>query len=258
MKSLKRRIRAVIVDDEKLARARIRRLLASHPDVDVVRECSSGYEAVEAVDDERPDLLFLDIQMPEMDGFDVIETLSGKHGSPHVIIVTAFDRYAIRAFEVHAFDYLLKPISAGRLDAAVARARDAMISRSTEAADFARLLAELGRRPPRRFTIRSSERIYFVPYEEVDWIEAAGNYVRLHTRKETHLLRSSTQALEATLEGTPFVRIHRSTLVNVDRIKELKPSFFGSFEVILHDGQRLTMSRTHRDALERIAGERAP
>ena len=230
-------MRAVIVDDEKLSRQRVRRLLEEETQVRVVAECRNGYEAVRAVQEHEPDLLFLDVEMPEVDGFAVLDMLREVRRMPHVIFVTAFDKYAAHAFEVRAIDYLLKPVSRERVAEAVRRARSRIEQRVS-------LL--------NRFTIHSGDRIYFVPYADVDWIEAAGNYVRLHAGSETHLMRSSMHALEALLAGSPFVRIHRSTIVNIERIRELRPTFAGDYVVILRNDERLTLSRTYRDALAKV------
>lgn len=233
-------MRAVIVDDEKLSRQRIRRLLEEDAQVRVVAECRNGYEAVRAVQEQQPDLLFLDVEMPEVDGFEVLDLLRDQRRMPYVIFVTAFDKYAVQAFEVRAIDYLLKPVSRERVAEAVRRARDTHVDQRPA---LAALL--------KRFTIHSSDRIYFIPYADVDWIEAAGNYVRLHAGNETHLMRSSMHALEESLAGTQFVRIHRSTIVNIERIRELRPTFAGDYVVILRNDERLTLSRTYRGVVSR-------
>jgi two-component system LytT family response regulator len=228
-------MRAVIVDDEKLSRQRIRRLLEEDAQVRVVAECRNGYEAVRAVQEQQPDLLFLDVEMPEVDGFAVLDLLRDERRLPHVIFVTAFDKYAVQAFEVRAIDYLLKPVSRERVAEAVRRARNGTIDQRPALASLLK-----------RFIIHNGDRIYFVPYADVDWIEAAGNYVRLHAGNETHLMRSSMHALEESLAGTPFVRIHRSTIVNIERIRELRPTFAGDYVVILRNDERLTLSRTYK------------
>jgi len=243
-------IDAVIVDDEKLSRQRIRRLLEAHSEVQVVAECRNGYEAVKVVQEQKPDLLFLDIEMPEIDGFAVIEMLRDMRTMPHVVFITAFDKYAVRAFEVHAVDYLLKPVSSERLAEAVVHAHTAAGNREA----LTGLLRDLTGQRLKRFTVHASDRIYFVPFADVDWIEAAGNYVRLRAGGESHLVRSTMHAMEELLADSPFVRIHRSTIVNVDRIKELRPTFAGDYVVILRSQERLTLSRTYRAAFERITG----
>jgi len=247
-----RTIRTVIVDDERLARQRIHRLLEDQKDVDVVAECRNGYDAIRVVTELQPTLLFLDIEMPEVDGFAVIEALREMRRLPHVVFVTAFDRYAVRAFEVRAIDYLLKPVERDRLAETVDRARMAIDGESDDRAALNALIGDLAGRP-RRFTIHGQNRIYFVPHADIDWIEAAGNYVRLHAGRESHLMRTTMNAIEEALASEPFVRIHRSTIVNVHRIKELRPTFAGDYIVVLHDDVRLTLSRTYRAALDQIA-----
>lgn len=243
-----RAIDAVIVDDERLARQRIRRFLSDQAEVRVVAECGNGYEAIRAVQELEPDLLFLDIEMPEVDGFAVIDAVRDMARVPYVVFVTAFDKYAVRAFQVRAIDYLLKPVERERLAESVARARGTIAERADHRATLAALLEDLSPNRARRFTVRGTDRIYFVPYADVDWIEAAGNYVRLHAGKETHLIRTTMQSLGA----TPFVRIHRSVMVNAERVKELMPTFSGDYVVVLRNGERVTLSRTYRAALERL------
>ena len=248
-----RRISALIVDDERLSRKRIRRLLAEAPDIDVAGECGNGQEAVKAMAELRPDLLFLDIQMPGLDGFGVLEAIGGDR-QPMVIFVTAYDDYAVRAFEVHAFDYLLKPFDRKRFDDALARARAQM--ERTEGGELSqRLLAlmqtlEARRGRPERIAVKSGGNVVFVKLAGVDWIEAADNYVCLHCGPEVHTLRETMNALEGRLDPGRFVRIHRSTIVNVDRIKSLQPWFRGDWSVLLQDGTQLTLSRSYREKLK--------
>jgi two-component system LytT family response regulator len=251
------KIRTLIVDDEPLARQRLRRLLEADPDVAVVGECGDGPQAATDVQDLRPDLVFLDVQMPVLDGFGVLRALGGTT-LPAVIFVTAHDRYAVKAFEVHALDYLLKPFDKARFTAALERAK-AQIRQGSAAALNERLQELLqsasGRRPgPERLMVKSGGRIYFVRIEDIDWIEAAGNYVRLHVGKEDHLLRESLTALEKTLDPARFVRVHRSTIVNLDRIRELQPAFHGDYVIVLRDGTELALSRSCRDRLEESLG----
>jgi len=245
-------LRVVIADDERLARQRLRRLLGERRDVEIVAECSNGYEAIEAVQEFQPELLLLDVEMPEVDGFAVIEALRVMQRVPHVVLVTAFDKYAVRAFEIRAIDYLLKPVNGDRLDEAVSRVRAAIDDRTDSRAMLTTILKEVSLQRLRRFTIRGSNRIYFVPYADVDWMEAAGNYVQLHAGGDTHLIRTTMQSLEQSLDGTRFLRIHRSTMVNIDRVRELLPTVAGDYVVILKSGERLTLSRTYRNALDRI------
>ena len=246
------KIRALIVDDEELARDRIASLLAEQNDVEVVGTCADGPSAVEAIERERPDLVFLDVQMPGMDGFEVIENLDRDH-VPAVVFVTAHDAHAIRAFEIHALDFLLKPFDQTRFEKALERAR-AQLSRdksSTIDSRLVSLLEELRdeRKYPERLIVKSSGRVFFVRAEDIDWVEASGNYVKIHTKSEAHLLRESMKNMEAKLDPKTFVRIHRSAIVNIDRIKELEPWFHGEYVVIMRDGTRLTASRVFSDRL---------
>ena len=237
-------MKAVIVDDEKLSRQRIRRLLDDQQQVQVIAECSNGYDAVRVVQEQQPDLLFLDVEMPEVDGFAVLDMLRDARRMPRIIFVTAFDKYAVQAFDVRALDYLLKPVSRERVAEAVRRAVE---NRTDQRPAITSLL--------KRFTIHDGSRIYFVPYADVDWIEAAGNYVRLHAGSESHLMRATMHAVEEQLAGSSFVRIHRSTIVNIDRIRELRPTFAGDYVVVLRNDERLTLSRTYRSVLGKMGVE---
>jgi two-component system, LytTR family, response regulator len=232
-------VRAIIVDDEALARERVRTLLRDVPGIDVIAECSGGREAVEKILAERPDLVFLDVQMPDLDGFDVLEAVASEW-LPQVIFVTAYDEYAIKAFDVHAIDYLLKPIEPERFCQALARVakRD--------------LLALLDDRPIDRLVIRTRSKVSFLKPSEIDWIEADGKHAVLHAGRETHVVRHTLTRLEQRLVPHGFVRVHRSAIVNVDRIKELEPWFHGEYVVILKDGTKLTSSAAHSQALHRI------
>jgi len=248
-----RSIRTVLVDDEPLARRRLRDLLANEEDFTIVAECGSGREAVAATRKHRPDLLFLDVQMPELDGFDVLAAL-GADVPPLVVFVTAFDLHAIRAFEVHALDYLLKPFDRARFRDTLARAR-AVLANGRETSlerRVADLLRKLEReRPIERLAVRSAGRIHFLRVDEIDWIEAAGNYLRLHVGKETHLLRETMSRMEERLDAERFLRVHRSAIVNLDRVREIAPPGRGEAEVLLRDGTRLGLSRGCRDRVER-------
>src|SRR5215467_4701792 len=237
------KIRALIVDDEELARDRVASLLAEQPDVEVVGTCADGASAVEMIERERPDLVFLDVQMPGMDGFDVVENLDRDH-VPAIVFVTAHDAHAIRAFEIHALDFLLKPLER-------ARAHLTHDKSSTIDSRLVSLLEELRdeRKYPERLIVKSSGRVFFVRAEEIDWVEASGNYVKVHTKTDAHLLRESMKNMEGKLDPKTFVRIHRSAIVNIDRIKELEPWFHGEYVVILRDGTRLTASRVFSDRL---------
>lgn len=252
------KIRVLIVDDEALARERIRSLLQGALEIEIVGECSSGFQAVTEIERLNPDLIFLDVQMPELDGFEVIAQL-GAASMPTVIFVTAYDSYALKAFEVHALDYLLKPFDRERFEAALERACVQIRNeRSNKLSQ--KLLALLDdirpeNKPIDRLVIKSGGRIFFLKSDEIDWIEAAGNYVKLHTGSGSHLLRDTMNRIEAQLDGNRFVRIHRSVIVNIERIKELHPLFHGDYSVRLEGGTELTMSRTYRDRLQEVLGK---
>lgn len=247
-----RKFRALIVDDMRLARQRVRRHLEEDDEIDVVGECGSGREAIEFIGKSAPDLVFLDVQMPAAGGFDVVRAV-GVERMPAVVFVTAYEEHALRAFDVHAVDYLLKPFEPGRFRTAVARAKKQVIA--GERGDLEERLGALlrdvksGQKYLNRMAIKSSGRTVFLSDEEIDWIEAAGNYLRLHTGGETHLIRERMNQFEAKLNPERLVRIHRSTIVNVDRIRETHPLFNGDQLVILRDGTKLAMSRTYRDRL---------
>jgi two-component system LytT family response regulator len=248
-------VRAVIVDDEPLARERLRSLLAERPGYALVAECPDGEAAVAVIGRERPDLVFLDVEMPGLDGFGVLEAL-GDDAPPHVIFVTAYDRYAVRAFDVRALDYLLKPIQRPRFDEALARleARSEPGGTPEEWAAIQDLLRELRERRgyPSRLVVRSGAQVAFVPTAEVEWIEADGNYARIHARGRDYLLRETMKDLEARLDPDRFVRIHRSAIVNVERISTVEPYFHGEYVVMLAGGRRLIASRTHAARLREL------
>ena len=245
-------IRAVVVDDEPLAREGLKLHLADHKDVSIVGEAGDGQRAVTMIAALRPDLVFLDVQMPTLDGFQVVEAVAAAC-LPTIVFVTAFDQYAIRAFEVHAIDYLLKPFTPDRFAAALSRARDEIAARGSHDSRR-RLLQLIAERAGatthlQRFVIKSGEGYRLVPAADVASFEAQGNYVRLTTRKGHHLLRITMAELEKRLDPRRFARIHRSTMVNIDRIKEITPAWHGDFEVLLTDGQRLRLSRNFRERL---------
>jgi two-component system LytT family response regulator len=250
-------VRVLIADDEPLARERLRTLLAGEPWLQLVAECSDGVQAVEAIRRQQPDLAFLDVQMPGATGFEVISRI-GSARMPLVVFVTAFDSYALRAFEVHALDYLLKPFDRERFRQTLARARQQLERRSN--GEFERRLLALvqGLRPHanrlERFVIKSGGRVFFVRSDEIDWIEAAGNYVKLHVGADAHLFRETMSALEAQLDPDRFFRIHRSHIVNIERVKELQPWFNGEYVVFLKSGARLTLSRGYREKLQERIG----
>jgi two-component system, LytTR family, response regulator len=243
-------LQAIIVDDESPARRRVRDLLAQEPDIAIAAECSSGREAIDAITVHRPNLLFLDIQMPGVNGFEVLQALPSK-GLPAVIFTTAYDQHALEAFEVHALDYLLKPFKAARFKAALQRAREHLQKRNGGDVD-ARILALLERFQPRRayttrFVVKSATRVVIVKADEIDWIESASNYALLHVGDKTHVLRETMRSLEEQLSPEQFVRVSRSAIVNIGRIKELQPMMKGEYVVILGNGKQLTMTRGIRE-----------
>ncbi len=250
-------IRVLLVDDESLAREMLREMLQDDPQVAIVGESCNGREALEAIRTHSPDLIFLDVQMPELGGFEMLEAL-GKE-MPRVIFVTAYDQYAVRAFEVHALDYLLKPFDQERFDISWQRAR-AQILRDRDGGTDQRILALLeemkaGNKYLERLVIKASGRIYFLETAEIDWIEAEGNYVSVHSAKKSHLLRETISSLEAQLDPKKFLRIHRSSIVRIDRIQELQPWFHGEYRIILQNGTQLTLSRNYRDKLQEALGK---
>ena len=247
-------VRVVIVDDEPLARERIRTMLEGRDEYTVVAECGDGEAAAAEIARLRPDLVFLDVQMPELDGFGVIEAL-GDERLPVIVFVTAFDDYAIRAFDVSAVDYLLKPFDRPRFERALARAAARLDSGGESDDDelrafVSRLRTERGY--VTRFVVRADGRITFVRVEDVDWIDSAGNYVRLHAAGRVHLLRETLKSVEARLDPDAFVRVHRSAIVSLDRIASLEPYFHGEYVVTMRDGSKLTSSRTHSSALREL------
>jgi len=251
-------MRALIVDDEALARAALSRLLKQDGGITIVGECADGESAVKSIRKMKPDVVFLDVQMPEMDGFQVIESI-GVEEMPATIFVTAFDRYAMRAFDASAVDYLLKPFLPDRLSRALARARDRWQNRQDKDA-AKRLFALLDNRYPsdylRRLAVASGGRITFVAVEEIDWIGAEDNYARLHAGRSVYEVRETLQALMEKLDPSEFLRIHRSTIVNVRRIREVQPWFQGSHIIVLQSGEKLRMSRYQKEAVDRLLGKR--
>lgn len=252
------KIRTLIVDDEPLARRNLRVLLERDPQIEILDECRNGREAVKAINTLSPDLIFLDIQMPEMDGFDVLARVGPEHIQA-IIFVTAFDQYALKAFDVHALDYLLKPFDDERFTRALERAKSQIAAREINQLSD-RLLALLEQRESeskgskreylKRLMIKTSNRMMLVKVDEIDFIEADGNYAKLHVGRKTHLLREKMSDLEGRLDPAKFVRIHRSIIVNLDRIKEMHPHFNGDYVVVLEDGRQLRLSRTRREQLE--------
>jgi len=250
-------IRTLIVDDEPLARRKIRRLLSRDPEVEILADCANGLEAIAAITATRPSLVFLDVQMPEIDGFDVLESIPASN-MPFIIFVTAYDQYALRAFEVSAVDYLVKPFDRRRFEKALQRAKSRLVNE--RGSDVNRqtlaLLEELKARSSHveRLVIKAGGRAFFLKTEEIDWIEAEGKYVRLHVGKESYLLREAIGSMESQLDPKKFPRIHRSTIVNIDRVRELQPWFHNEYRVILKDGTELMLSRSCRKKLGELLG----
>ena len=255
-------IRTLIVDDELLARKRIRNLLRGKRGFEVTGECANGKEAVSTIARQRPDLIFLDVQMPDLDGFGVARSIAAEY-QPVIVFVTAYDQYAVRAFEFHALDYLLKPFDDERFEKTLEWAR--MQIERNQLHDFSermiglledyqgqRRIAGTQAQKLSRIMVKSSGRIFFINTEEIDWIEAEGCYARLHTGRQSHLLRETMSALEAQLDPQLFLRIHRSTIVNRAQVKELLPQSHGECTVVLQDGTQLRLSRSYRDKLSAL------
>jgi two-component system LytT family response regulator len=245
-------IRTLVVDDEPMARERIVGMLAQEPDVHVVGECSDGNQAVSAIQNLAPDLVFLDVQMPAADGFGVLRQIKPTQ-MPMVVFVTAYNEYALQAFEVHALDYLLKPFGRDRLQQSLAHARKQ--HEGHRAGELGKGIMALvdniaPERKPDRLVVKSGGRVFFVRTDEIEWIEAAGNYVRLHLATQTHVFRETMNDMEARLDSERFFRIHRSRIVNADRIKELQPWTSGEYLLVLQNGAHLRLSRSYREKLQ--------
>ncbi len=247
---------AIIVDDESLSREKIHNLLDSDEEIEVVGECSNGIQALEQIHTKQPDIVFLDIQMPDLDGFGVVENIKGSR-IPHIIFITAFDDYAIRAFEVNAIDYLLKPFDKVRFTEALERAKRINHSEKIEEinAQLQDLLEALKSQSPhlKRLVIKTSGRIYFIKTEQIDWIESAGNYAVVHCGKEKHLYRETLKSLSEQLDPGQFIRVHRSKIVNMDCVQEIQPWAHGDQLLILADGTELVMSRHYKENLEKLS-----
>lgn len=247
-------LRTIVVDDEPLARVHLRSLLATDHDVEVVGECGNGRDAVDAVRELAPDLLLLDIQMPELDGFGVVQAL-GADVPPAVVFVTAYDEHAVRAFQVCALDYLLKPVDRARFHQTLERAKDRL--QSDDVSGFRRRLDQLltqleAPAAARRLALRVDGRTLFIDAADVDWLEAVDNYVRVHVGRQTYVVRATLSRMESRLPAAQFLRVHRSSIINVDRVREVQPWFQGDYVLILHDGTRVTSGRSYRQALQRL------
>lgn len=252
-------IRTLIIDDVQLARERLKRCLAEEPEVEIVGECDNGERAVESIRSLAPDLIFLDVQMPALDGFGVLNALTGER-LPAVIFVTAYNEYAIQAFEVNALDYLLKPVDCERLSRAVLRAKS-QLAQPVQAYDldrrFRAMLDDIktGTKFLKRLTIKLTGRTVLLPTDEIDWIETYGNYLKVYAGRESHLIRGTMQSLEAKLDPERFVRVHRSVIVNIEKIKEIYPRSNGDQDLVLQNGQQLMMSRNYRDKFFAVLGD---
>jgi len=242
-------MRVLLVDDEPLARKRVRRFLRTEADFEVLEDCENGEQAIAAIGKYSPDVIFLDVQMPSVSGFDVINAI-GAERMPFTVFTTAYDQYAIRAFEAQALDYLLKPISRIRFQAVLERVRGAVRQKrqqlDTQLFDVL-LRQQVSSRSLTRILIKSEGRTVVLNAGEIDWIQAEGNYVRVNTGTTSHLLRQTLAHMEGHLDANRFLRIHRSTIVNIDRVNELRPASHGDFVLLLRDGKRLRLSRTYRD-----------
>jgi len=250
-------IRTLIIDDVALARERLKRCLADETEIEVVGECDNGENAVADIRSLAPDLIFLDVQMPALDGFGVLEALKEER-APVVIFVTAYNDYAIQAFEVNALDYLLKPVDCERLSKALARAKSRLAQSSRDDhLDLRALLEDLktGSKFLKRLTIKLTGRTILLPTDEIDWIETHGNYLKVHAGRESHLIRGTMQSLETKLNPEKFIRVHRSVIVNVEKIKEIYPRSNGDQDLVLQNGRQLMLSRNYRDKFFAALGE---
>ncbi len=238
-----RKIRAIIVDDEELARQILREFLSSHPEIELVAECANGFEAVKAVAELKPDLVFLDIQMPKLDGFEVLELIGNETA---VVFVTAHDNFAIRAFEVHAVDYLMKPVGPGRFEAALKRAKERLEGKAPSSATPAAELAAAARPPAQyleRIPVRDGARVFIIPIGKLDYVEAQDDYVALASDGKKHLKQQTIASLETALDPSRFLRVHRSYIVNLERVAKIEPYSKDSHVAVLTTGAQLPVSR---------------
>jgi two-component system, LytTR family, response regulator len=247
------KVRTIIVDDEDLARERLRGLLERESEIEVIGEAADGQSAITLIESEKPDLVFLDVQMPELTGFEVLEGLD-QNERPNVVFVTAHDKFALKAFDVHAVDYLLKPFDRERFQTALRRALDKIQRKAPS--DLNAVLREA--KPPKpadRLLVKTSGRVLFIRIDDIDWIEAADNYISLHVGKDSHMMRETMNSIETRLPVDKFMRISRSTIVNLERVQELQPMFHGEYVVLLRNGTKLTLSRSYRDKLDLLLGK---
>jgi two-component system LytT family response regulator len=250
-------IRVLIVSNESATRQYLREVIQTRPEMKIIAECANGIEVLQLIKEHLIDLMILDIEMPEANGFAALEIIPAEK-LPCVIFITSHERFALRAFEFNAVDYLLKPLNAERFEKALTRARKQILNDSHHLLDkqIFFILKAIKNRPEynERFIVKNNGHMVFIKTEEIDWVEAEGNYVRLHSGKEAHLLRETISALESQLDPKRFLRVHRSTIVNVDRIKELQSWFHGDYRIILRNGKELMLSRSYRDRLNGLFG----
>jgi two-component system, LytTR family, response regulator len=249
-------VRAIIADDEELARKKLSMMLELESDVQLVAECRDGTETLRALSTHKPDLLLLDIRMPDLDGFEVLSRMAGKD-MPLVVFTTAYDQHAVQAFEAHALDYLLKPFDQERLHEALVRARNELLTRNERDTTqrILHFLSESAAKQPsasRRLIIKAGGRVVFLSFDQIDWVEAAANYVRIYVGKQSYLLRRGIGEIAERLDPLQFIRIHRSAIVNVQKIKELQPVNSGEYIVVLRDGKELSCSRGYRSGLQEL------
>jgi len=251
-----KKIRTVVVDDEPLACKRLEKLLNEDEEIDLLKLCGNGEEAIEVISSREPDLVFLDIQMPEINGFEVLQQID-QHKVPLIIFVTAYDEYALKAFDVHALDYLMKPFKKERFFESLERAKKALQqdNRAQIHEKIENLLTYIDDScgPLSRILVKSSGRYFFLKTSDIDWIESAGNYVRIHSKGSHYLIRETMINMEKKLNSDTFFRIHRSTIINVEKVKELEQWFHGDYQVIMYNDHKLTMSRNYKELLERFS-----
>jgi two-component system LytT family response regulator len=244
-----KRVRAIVVDDERLAREGLEKLLRRDPEVEVVGTAADGKTAVALIEEQAPDIVFLDVQIPELDGFGVVSTI-GVDNMPVLVFVTAYDQYTLKAFEVHALDYLMKPFDEMRFAQALKRAKQQVSGMHSQKTRLRGLMNDpVAQKPLKRLPIKAGGKFVFLDLEEIDYIEAAGNYLCVHAGQKEYLTRETMASCETKLLSSDFVRIHRSVIINRGRVRELKPWFTGEYVVILNNGKELTLSRGYRDRL---------
>lgn len=246
-----KKFKAIIADNEPLALQQLEKFLSEEDDIELAASCRNGQTALDAIDQHHPELVFLDIEMPEMNGIEVMETL-GNDNLPFVVFVTAFDEYAVKAFEVNALDYLLKPFNKKRFSETLVRAKKYIRQFSKSDMNHNETAKSSKQGNLSRLLVKTSKKMFFVNVEDIDWIESSGNYAKIVTSEDNHLIRSTLKYLEERLDPQKFVRVHKSTIVNLNRVKELKQWFTGDYEILLKNGEKLKMSRNYREVLKRF------